>query len=868
MYLEEKQNSEDIPASTIQPLTTVDPRDANTPDAFVLRDPAMLRLTGKHPFNAESPLKKLEQSGYLTPNQLHFVRNHGPVPQLLAEEHRLEIKGLVNKPITITMQDILSMTPTTIPVTMVCAGNRRKEQNMVKQSIGFAWGSAGVSTACWTGVYLRDVINQFAGGLKDDALYICFEGSDNTSKGPYGTSIAANRVMSDHYDILLAYKMNGEVLPPDHGYPLRVLIPGCIGGRSVKWLRTIEASMNESTNPFHDNDNKVMPTQVQSPEQATAEGWWKKPQYTLYDLNINSVITTPSHNDYIQLQNLQDTFTARGYAYTGGNRKITRVEISLDGGKTWLLAQLDQRPADNVASTYGTLLGPQHYKKSRNWGWTLWHLDLEVADLVRAEEMVVRAWDESQNTQPENLTWNLMGMMNNCWFRVKLTLTREPTLSIWCEHPTSVNPQEPGGWMEREVKQEVVITPSAPPPDKSALQTYTMAEVEKHDSDTDCWIVIRDLVYDCTPFLKDHPGGASSILITGGTDTTEEFDAIHSSKAHDMLRDYLIGQVAGSSDEKSSVASSSQSTTVSMTESHKSTTTQSSLGTTTAPPTPFEEMPPFLQPKQWKKMVLDTKTYLSNSIRIYRFVFDEATQQQHFGLPIGQHAYLKLPQEQTSRDAPVKSIMRAYTPSRCGPGFVEFLIKVYFPFNDVPGGAFTQLLDKLRVGETIDVKGPLGEYEYQGDGRYSILRQPTKLARHVGMIAGGTGITPMWQIIDALRHDHEPPHVSLIYCVRTIQDLVLKEELEQVQEIVGPDHLHIRYIVSEKPDEHWQQGVGHLTLPEIQQFLFPHQGASDAGDDDKMVLLCGAQAMIDHCCKPLISKMMGDTFASNNIFVF
>ena len=87
----------------------------------------------------ESQLKKLEQAGYITPNQLHFVRNHGPVPQLNSDEHRLEIKGLVNNPITITMQDILSMPPTTLPVTMVCAGNRRKEQNMVKQSIGFAW---------------------------------------------------------------------------------------------------------------------------------------------------------------------------------------------------------------------------------------------------------------------------------------------------------------------------------------------------------------------------------------------------------------------------------------------------------------------------------------------------------------------------------------------------------------------------------------------------------------------------------------------------------------------------------------------------------------------------------------------------------
>ncbi|KAI8140685.1 hypothetical protein BJV82DRAFT_622125 [Fennellomyces sp. T-0311] len=843
MHIEEKQFQ-------LNPLTSVDPRDENTPDNYVKRDPDMLRLTGKHPFNSEPPLKMLEQAGFVTPNQLHFVRNHGPVPQLVEDEHRLEITGLVNNPITVTMQDILSMPATTIPVTMVCAGNRRKEQNMVKQSIGFAWGAAGVSTACWTGVFLRDVINHLGGGLKEGAQHICFEGSDNTSKGPYGTSIAAHRAMSDHYDVLIAYKMNGEPLPPDHGYPLRVIIPGCIGGRSVKWLSKIEASADVSANPFHDNDNKVMPTQVQSPEQATAEGWWKRPEYTLYDLNINSAITTPGHGDFIPLQNLQDMYVAQGYAYTGGGRKITRVEVSLDSGKTWLLAEIDRRAPDAIAAPYGELVGPSYYKDSRNWLWVRWKVEMEVADLVRADEMVVRAWDDSQNTQPENLTWNLMGMMNNCWFRVKLTLTREPTLSIYCEHPTNVGPG-PAGWMEQEIAAPETNS-TLPPPDKSALTTYTMAQVELHQSETDCWIVVHGLVYDCTPFLKDHPGGASSILITGGTDCTEEFDAIHSSKAHDMLRDYLVGQLAPSDDQSSTVSSAQSSAGFSRLESQKSTLTLS---------TEVDDHTPFLHAKQWKKMVLDSKTCLSSSIRIFRFVFDE---HQDFGLPVGQHAYLKLQQEQLTRDAPTKAVMRAYTPSRSGPGFVEFLVKIYFPDHQQPGGAFTQLLEKMRVGETIDVKGPLGEYEYCGDGRYSIMRKPSKRAGYIGMIAGGTGITPMWQIIDALRHDHNPPRVSLIYCVRHLEDLVLSEELNAIQELLGPDVLHIRYILSNPPKD-WKHGHGRLTAAELNEHLFPHK---DIDDSDKVVLLCGSDAMIDDCCKPLITEALGESFASSKVFVF
>ena len=87
----------------------------------------------------EAPLKALESAGFVTPNQLHFVRNHGPVPQLSWDDHRVEISGLVNRPGTIGMQEILSLPPTTLPITMACAGNRRKEQNVHKKSIGFAW---------------------------------------------------------------------------------------------------------------------------------------------------------------------------------------------------------------------------------------------------------------------------------------------------------------------------------------------------------------------------------------------------------------------------------------------------------------------------------------------------------------------------------------------------------------------------------------------------------------------------------------------------------------------------------------------------------------------------------------------------------
>ena len=663
--------------------------------------------------------------------------------------------------------------------------------------------------------------------------------------------------MSDQYDVMLAYKMNGQVLPPDHGYPIRVLIPGCIGGRSVKWLARIEASEADSKNVFHLHDNKVFPTAVRSAEQATEEGWWERPEYILYDLNVNSAITTPGHCEKIQPQSLQDTYVTRGYAYSGGNRRITRVEVSVDSGKSWRLAELERAPADRLASMYGELVGASYYKRSRNWTWVRWSLGMPMAELLEAKELVVRAWDEAQNTQPEHLTWNLMGMMNNCWFRVKLSPDRKaesPTL--FCEHPTTVAPYETPGWREKEKALEAAVSKVVEERPQGKLQTYTMAEVEKHASEDDCWIVVHGLVYDCTRFLKDHPGGIQSIMIAAGTDCTEEFDAIHSEKAQKMLNDYLIGEAPTPEDNNVASPSVESSSTVS---------NKSWVNSPQSVATTIEEEVPFLNQKQWKKITLESKKSLSPSIRLFRFTFDA---DMVLGLPVGKHVYLKLPQEKLYKDMAVKSVMRAYTPSDSGPGFVEFIVKVYFPETGTNfGGVFTQLLDKVRIGETVDTKGPLGEYEYEGECRYTIMHEPRRIARHIGMIAGGTGITPMWQILRALQYDREVPFVSLIYCARYRADLVLAEEINEIQSRI-PDRLRVRYILSKPPvGDEWSGGRGRLNTAEISENLFPFRD-TQTEENDKIVLLCASDAMIAKSCKPLVSEVLGTEFAANNVFVF
>lgn len=147
-------------------------------------------------------------------------------------------------------------------------------------------------------------------------------------------------------DIIIAYLYNGKLLSPDHGFPVRLIVPGYIGGRMVKWLTNIDLLETESQDYYHFHDNRVLPTTVTDPEMAKADGWWYKPEYICNELNINSAIAAPDHDESLQTA-AGGTYAIKGYAYTGGGRKITRAEISLDSGATWLLTDLNltERPS-------------------------------------------------------------------------------------------------------------------------------------------------------------------------------------------------------------------------------------------------------------------------------------------------------------------------------------------------------------------------------------------------------------------------------------------------------------------------------------------------------------------------------------------
>jgi len=185
------------------------------------------------------------------------------------------VNGLVPSPRTFTMEEITSFPSVDVTCTLTCAGNRRKEQNMVKKSIGFNWGPSGTSCSTWTGVRLGDVLAACGVDPNGPGQYVCMRGPKGElprgDDGSYGTSITMHRAMNDCYDVILAYMQNGELLTPDHGFPLRVIIPGYIGGRMIKWVEEITITAQESQNYYHFHDNRVLPSHVDE-ALATAEG--------------------------------------------------------------------------------------------------------------------------------------------------------------------------------------------------------------------------------------------------------------------------------------------------------------------------------------------------------------------------------------------------------------------------------------------------------------------------------------------------------------------------------------------------------------------------------------------------------------------
>jgi len=202
---------------------------------------------------------------------------------------------------------------------------------------------------------------------------------------------------------MLAFEMNGEPIPRDHGFPLRFLIPGTVGARNIKWLRKLELSDVESYSPTQRKDYKVFGPNVTDPKTIP----WESTPSVQY-LPVTSAFLQPSDDTVAECG---ETVSLSGYAFSGGGNGIIRVDISIDGGKNWAQAEIK-----NENDPYS----------QRSFAWTLWNFEFETPEEECEMEICVRATDSNCNTQPENIShlWNVRGLLNNSWHRIKIKVSK------------------------------------------------------------------------------------------------------------------------------------------------------------------------------------------------------------------------------------------------------------------------------------------------------------------------------------------------------------------------------------------------------------------------------------------------------------
>jgi sulfite oxidase len=342
----------------------------------------------QEPFNAETGLTALAEDP-VTAVDAFYVRGHGTVPEIDPARWRLRVGGAVERELDLSLETLREALPERdVTATLQCAGNRRAGLIAIRDIPGEApWGPGATGTATWTGVALADVLE--LARPSDAAAHVGFEGADvSTEAEPvqrFGGSIPLEKACRP--EVLLAWAMNGKPLPPVHGAPLRVVVPGYIGARSIKWLQRIELRPDPWPGYFQHVVYRLLP------EDGTPGPGVGIP---LGLVALNADVLAPADGDTVPAGPVE----VRGYAFAGGERHVARVDVSIDGGATWSQAEL----LDD--------LGP--------WAWRHWRLTVELSP--GEQEILVRAWDSSAATQPEDeaALWNPKGYVNNARPRVRV----------------------------------------------------------------------------------------------------------------------------------------------------------------------------------------------------------------------------------------------------------------------------------------------------------------------------------------------------------------------------------------------------------------------------------------------------------------
>ncbi|CAN4079104.1 unnamed protein product [Withania somnifera] len=369
-----------------------------------------LKINAKEPFNAE-PIRSDLISAYVTPVDFFYKRNHGPIPVVDdIERYSVSLCGLIQNSKELFMKDIRKLPKYTVTATLQCAGNRRTAMSKSRTVRGVGWDIAAIGNAVWGGAKLANVLELVgipyltsitqSGGKHVE--FVSIDKCKEENGGPYKASIPLSQATNPEADVLLAYEMNGEPLNRDHGYPLRVVVPGVIGARSVKWLDSINIIAEECQGFFMQKDYKMFPPTV---NWDNINWSTRRPQM---DFPVQSAICSLEDVSVVK----HGKITIKGYAVSGGGRGIERVDVSIDGGKTWAEATRYQRTgipyiADDPSSD--------------RWAWVFFEAE---ANIPQRAEIVAKAVDISANVQPESIdtVWNLRGILNTSWHRVQVRI--------------------------------------------------------------------------------------------------------------------------------------------------------------------------------------------------------------------------------------------------------------------------------------------------------------------------------------------------------------------------------------------------------------------------------------------------------------
>lgn len=321
--------------------------------------------------NKEMRWEVMYTRGYVVPNELFFVRNHSRTARIDPASWRLRVEGSgVANPREFTYDELLAMPSVSVTRFVECAGNGRSffEAAYGKRAQGGQWKLGAVGVAEWTGVPLREVLER--AGLKPTARDVMPEGLDEL-KVRRPMSIA--KALSD--ETLLVYAMNGQVLPPDHGFPARVLVPGWIGVASVKWVGRIEVSEQPLYSPWNTDSYVLIGPDYQPVPPAKGPILTSQNMKSAFELAWDGQLR-PGHH------------LLRGRSWSGQGR-IARVDVSLDRGITWQAARLRE---PNIAQA-----------------WVRW--DVEWDARPGDYNLRARATDEQGNTQPAGVPFNEQGYL-------------------------------------------------------------------------------------------------------------------------------------------------------------------------------------------------------------------------------------------------------------------------------------------------------------------------------------------------------------------------------------------------------------------------------------------------------------------------